>query len=139
MERRRVLRACSLGGGIALGAGIALWALCSPTSVGCATNVVVLTGGRVTARGCAAYSVAAHVGVGLLVLGAVQLSGLVQLPHDLQVMASPWVMAAAALLFALNFFADKIPYVDSINDALHTRSEERRVGKECRSRWSPYH
>src|SRR5256885_5352650 len=21
----------------------------------------------------------------------------------------------------------------------HTRSEERRVGKECRSRWSPYH
>ena len=25
-------------------------------------------------------------------------------------------------------------------EALHaTRSEERRVGKECRSRWSPYH
>ena len=23
--------------------------------------------------------------------------------------------------------------------ARHTRSEERRVGKECRSRWSPYH
>ena len=22
---------------------------------------------------------------------------------------------------------------------LHLRSEERRVGKECRSRWSPYH
>ena len=26
----------------------------------------------------------------------------------------------------------------SINKFL-TRSEERRVGKECRSRWSPYH
>ena len=26
---------------------------------------------------------------------------------------------------------DSVPYV--------TRSEERRVGKECRSRWSPYH
>ena len=25
------------------------------------------------------------------------------------------------------------------NDRLLTRSEERRVGKECRSRWSPYH
>ena len=24
-------------------------------------------------------------------------------------------------------------------DTYHTRSEERRVGKECRSRWSPYH
>ena len=23
--------------------------------------------------------------------------------------------------------------------ATHSRSEERRVGKECRSRWSPYH
>ena len=26
----------------------------------------------------------------------------------------------------------------NVNNAL-TRSEERRVGKECRSRWSPYH
>ena len=25
------------------------------------------------------------------------------------------------------------------NDYKHRRSEERRVGKECRSRWSPYH
>src|SRR2546422_9903483 len=24
-------------------------------------------------------------------------------------------------------------------DEMHGRSEERRVGKECRSRWSPYH
>ena len=26
-----------------------------------------------------------------------------------------------------------------INEAEKMRSEERRVGKECRSRWSPYH
>ena len=26
-----------------------------------------------------------------------------------------------------------------IKDILIIRSEERRVGKECRSRWSPYH
>ena len=26
-----------------------------------------------------------------------------------------------------------------IYDEMITRSEERRVGKECRSRWSPYH
>src|SRR3712207_4824556 len=33
------------------------------------------------------------------------------------------------------------PMVDlqGVNMALTTRSEERRVGKECRSRWSPYH
>ena len=33
------------------------------------------------------------------------------------------------------------PYitVEGISDITLTRSEERRVGKECRSRWSPYH
>ena len=27
----------------------------------------------------------------------------------------------------------------TVSEELLTRSEERRVGKECRSRWSPYH
>jgi hypothetical protein len=56
----------------------------------------------------------------VLVLGAAQSLGWVALPHDLQVLASPWVMAVAAILFALNFLADKIPFVDSINDMLQT-------------------
>ena len=56
----------------------------------------------------------------VLVLGIAQLLGLATLPHDLQVLASPWVLGVAAILFALNFLADKIPYVDSINDMLHT-------------------
>ena len=32
-------------------------------------------------------------------------------------------------------FRDKLEYVTNYS----VRSEERRVGKECRSRWSPYH
>src|SRR4030088_1369155 len=56
----------------------------------------------------------------VLVLGGAERLGLVSLPHDLQVLASPWVLGVAAILFALNFFADKIPYVDSINDMLQT-------------------
>jgi hypothetical protein len=56
----------------------------------------------------------------VLVMGGAQLLGLVTLPHDLQVLGSPWVLAAAALLFALNFLADKIPLLDSLNDVLHT-------------------
>ena len=56
----------------------------------------------------------------VLVLGAAQRLGLVALPHDLQTLGSAWVLAAAALLFVLNFFADKIPLVDSLNDMLHT-------------------
>jgi hypothetical protein len=56
----------------------------------------------------------------VLVLGLAERLGLVGLPADLQVLGSPWVLGVAALLFALNFLADKIPYVDSINDALQT-------------------
>ena len=28
---------------------------------------------------------------------------------------------------------------EGLRNLVYTRSEERRVGKECRSRWSPYH
>ena len=34
--------------------------------------------------------------------------------------------------------ADSLTY-RKISYVITTRSEERRVGKECRSRWSPYH
>ena len=36
---------------------------------------------------------------------------------------------------------DKIQYFSNIinEDLFNIRAEERRVGKECRSRWSPYH
>ena len=30
-------------------------------------------------------------------------------------------------------------YIHRYGHEPHLRSEERRVGKECRSRWSPYH
>ena len=30
-------------------------------------------------------------------------------------------------------------YLEKSNSEIRERSEERRVGKECRSRWSPYH
>ena len=33
----------------------------------------------------------------------------------------------------------KIPYPTLVPYLRGARSEERRVGKECRSRWSPYH
>ena len=33
----------------------------------------------------------------------------------------------------------RLPSLDLLRSVLKVRSEERRVGKECRSRWSPYH
>ena len=44
------------------------------------------------------------------------------------------ILIISVLFYALNFFIFPSTLLSSVN-----RSEERRVGKECRSRWSPYH
>ena len=36
-------------------------------------------------------------------------------------------------------YTDKVGVFDMFFRKIPDRSEERRVGKECRSRWSPYH
>ena len=36
-------------------------------------------------------------------------------------------------------FAPRTPLSGPVSVRIAHRSEERRVGKECRSRWSPYH
>src|SRR5438876_2389160 len=42
--------------------------------------------------------------------------------------------------YALSFYRDDAADLTILLDSLNIeRSEERRVGKECRSRWSPYH
>jgi hypothetical protein len=40
--------------------------------------------------------------------------------HDLSVLGNPWVIAISGALYLLEFFADKVPWVDTANDALHT-------------------
>ncbi|WP_456448384.1 DUF4126 domain-containing protein [Thiolapillus sp.] len=56
----------------------------------------------------------------MLVLGWMGVSGQVQLPPGLEVLTHPLVMGAAGLMFVVEFFADKIPGVDSLWDTLHT-------------------
>jgi hypothetical protein len=56
----------------------------------------------------------------ILTLGVLDLSGAVTLPPDLHILASPIVIFAAGAMYFVNFFADKIPGVDSISDVLHT-------------------
>jgi hypothetical protein len=46
--------------------------------------------------------------------------GIVHLPEPLQVLAHPMVLGIAVALFLIEFIADKIPYVDSVWDAVHT-------------------
>lgn len=52
--------------------------------------------------------------------GVFQRLGVIQLPDSLQVLSHPLVLGVAITLFVVEFIADKIPYVDSAWDALHT-------------------
>jgi hypothetical protein len=53
-------------------------------------------------------------------LGLLQRFGVIHLPASLQVLSHPWVLGIAVALYAIEFLADKIPYVDSIWDLIHT-------------------
>jgi hypothetical protein len=53
-------------------------------------------------------------------LGLLTHAGLLDLPTGLHLLASWWVIAASAVLFAIEFFADKIPAFDLFWNALHT-------------------
>lgn len=46
--------------------------------------------------------------------------GWMPLPPGLQVLQHPGVLMASGFMLAVEFFADKIPFVDSIWDAVHT-------------------
>jgi hypothetical protein len=56
----------------------------------------------------------------LLVLGLGGASGNIDLPPDLQTLQDPLVIMAAGAMYAVEFFADKTPGVDSGWDTLHT-------------------
>lgn len=43
-----------------------------------------------------------------------------RLPGELDVLASWWIIGIASALYLIEFFADKIPYLDSTWDAIHT-------------------
>lgn len=56
----------------------------------------------------------------LLTLGFLAHTGDIGLPPDLQVLANPLVIAAAGFMYCVEFFADKVPGVDTGWDAIHT-------------------
>ena len=76
-------------------------------------NTIALTMGVGWASGINLYAA-------LFTLGILGATGNVVLPPELMVLTSPLVLFAAAVMYLVEFFADKIPGVDSGWDALHT-------------------
>ena len=56
----------------------------------------------------------------VLLTGLAGYFGLIDLPHGLQVLQHPAVLTAAGFMCFIEFFADKIPYVDTLWDMIHT-------------------
>jgi hypothetical protein len=54
------------------------------------------------------------------VLGLLQRFGGIKLPGGLDVLDNWWIIGVAGGLYLVEFFADKIPYVDSVWDVVHT-------------------
>ena len=56
----------------------------------------------------------------ILMLGILGATGNIVLPPELQVLANPLVILAAAIMYLVEFFADKVPGVDTGWDTIHT-------------------
>lgn len=54
------------------------------------------------------------------VLGLLQKFGSIKLPGGLDVLDNWWIIGVAGFLYAIEFVADKVPYVDSVWDVIHT-------------------
>ncbi len=77
------------------------------------THLVALAAALGWASGLRLYAV-------VFITGAVGYLGWVPLPEGLKILQSPVLLAASGLMFALEFFADKIPVVDTVWDMVHT-------------------
>ncbi|WP_292978365.1 DUF4126 domain-containing protein [Nitrosomonas sp.] len=56
----------------------------------------------------------------LFILGLGGATGNITLPNELAMLENPFVIGSAAVMYLIQFFADKIPGVDSAWDAIHT-------------------
>lgn len=76
-------------------------------------NTISLTMGVAWASGINLYAA-------ILVLGLLGVTNNIVLPADLQILMNPLVIAAAGVMYLVEFVADKMPGVDTGWDTLHT-------------------
>jgi CBS domain containing-hemolysin-like protein len=79
-------------------------------------NVIAILG---TALG-AAWTSGINLYATVAVLGLLQHYRLARLPGGLEVLDNWWIIGVALALYVVEFVADKVPYVDSVWDAVHT-------------------
>ena len=78
-----------------------------------------ITAGLALAAG-AAWTSGINVYAVILALGVLGNAGYMTVPSDLEVLTHPAVITVAGLMYVVEFFADKVPGVDTAWDAIHT-------------------
>ena len=68
----------------------------------------------------AAWTAGINLYATVTVLGLLQKFGAAKLPGGLDVLDNWWIIGVAGFLYLVEFFADKIPYVDNVWDVIHT-------------------
>ncbi len=68
----------------------------------------------------AAWASGINLYASILVLGLLGTTGNLVLPEHLEILSHPLVIGSAAIMYAVEFFADKIPVADTGWDAIHT-------------------
>ena len=77
------------------------------------TELIIAALGLAWASGLNLYA-------GLATLGVLAATGQMTLPPDLEILGHPAVIAASVFMYCVEFFADKMPGVDTGWDTLHT-------------------
>ncbi|MDZ4202653.1 MAG: DUF4126 domain-containing protein [Gallionella sp.] len=54
------------------------------------------------------------------IVGVLHRFGYIHLPHALDILGNPYVIGLSAVLLVIEFFADKLPWIDSAWDSVHT-------------------
>ena len=67
-----------------------------------------------------AFAAGLNVYATIAVIGLSGRFALVSLPESLRVFEHPWVIGVALAMFTIEFVADKVPWFDSVWDAVHT-------------------
>jgi len=67
-----------------------------------------------------AWTAGINVYATVAVLGLAGKFDMIQLPPELQILMEPVVIGVACVMYFIEFFADKVPYVDNGWDAIHT-------------------
>src|ERR1043165_8490015 len=66
------------------------------------------------------FSAGLNVYATVLALGLLDRFGVLHLPANLHVISTTTVLVVAALMYAVEFVADKIPWFDTVWDSIHT-------------------